>query len=81
MVGTDRSFGLIDQARQKDPQHQTFVADSLSLPLRTASFDSAISIAVIHHFSSDSLRVQAISEIHRILKTGGKMLIYVWAFE
>ena len=81
MVGTDRSFNLIAQARQKDEHHQTFGADSLKLPLRSASFDSAISIAVIHHFSTDSLRIQAISEIHRIIKVGGKMLIYVWAYE
>jgi len=40
-----------------------------------------ISIAVVHHFSTDSLRVQAISEMHRIVKVGGQILIYVWAYE
>ena len=40
-----------------------------------------ISIAVIHHFSTDSLRIQAIEEIYRILRIGGKALIYVWAYE
>lgn len=81
MVGTDRSFNLIGCARERLPQSQTFVADSLSLPLRSASFDSAISIAVVHHFSTDSLRIQALSEIARILKVGGRMLVYVWAYE
>jgi len=40
-----------------------------------------ISIAVIHHFSTRTLRLAAISEFHRILKLGGRVLIYVWAYE
>jgi len=57
------------------------VADSLKLPLRSGHFDAVISIAVVHHFSTVSLRVQAISEMLRILKPGGTLLIYVWAYE
>ena len=81
MIGTDRSFNLIGCARERDQKFQTFVADSLALPLRSNVFDNVISIAVVHHFSSDSLRVQALSEMHRILKIGGVMLVYVWAYE
>jgi alkylated DNA repair protein alkB family protein 8 len=44
-------------------------------------FDSVISIAVVHHFSTKTLRVAAINEMHRILKLGGRLLIYVWAYE
>ena len=44
-------------------------------------FDSVISIAVIHHFSTDQLRIQAIEELKRVTKVGGRILIYVWAFE
>ena len=40
-----------------------------------------ISIAVIHHFSTKTLRLAAISEFYRILKVGGRVLIYVWAYE
>ena len=82
MIGTDRSFNLIGCARERSEQRsQTFVADSLSLPLRSNTFDSVISIAVVHHFSTNSLRVQALSEMHRILRQGGIMLVYVWAYE
>ena len=58
-----------------------FVADSLKLPARSESFDAAISIAVIHHFSNELLRIQALREIFRIVKKGGKILVYVWAME
>lgn len=57
MIGTDRSFNLIGCAREINKQFQTFVADSLQLPMRPSSVDSIISIAVVHHFSTDSLRI------------------------
>lgn len=81
MIGTDRSFNLIGCAREINKQFQTFVADSLLLPMRSLSVDSIISIAVVHHFSTDSLRIQALREMHRILKIGGKMLVLVWSYE
>ena len=40
-----------------------------------------MSIAVIHHFSSPERRLNAIKELFRIAKTGGKILIFVWALE
>ena len=79
MIGT--SFNLIGCARERSQSFQTFVADSLLLPMRDSSVDSIISIAVVHHFSTDTLRVQALSEMHRILRVGGKMLVLVWAYE
>ena len=80
-IGTDRSFNLTAIASERNPGSQTFVCNSLSLPLRSNVFDSVISIAVIHHFSTKVLRIKAIKELQRICKVGGKILIYVWAFE
>lgn len=57
MIGTDRSFNLIGCARDRDDKFQTFVADSLHLPIRSNSVDGVISIAVVHHFSTEMLRV------------------------
>ena len=45
------------------------------------SQDYAISIAVIHHFSSAERRREAVAEILRILKKNGTALIFVWAME
>lgn len=56
-IGMDRSSNLIDLARLKDISYQTYVADSLNLPMRSNAFDRVISIAVIHHLSTDSLRI------------------------
>lgn len=49
-IGCDRSSALVQIC--EDRSFQAFVSDALSLPLRSASFDACISIAVIHHFST-----------------------------
>mmetsp|Transcript_18396 Transcript_18396/g.27546 ORF Transcript_18396/g.27546 Transcript_18396/m.27546 type:complete len:552 (-) Transcript_18396:7-1662(-) len=51
------------------------------LPFRSASFDLALNIAVLHHISSRSRREQVVKETMRMLRIGGKALFYVWAFE
>ena len=81
MFGTDRSGNLLSIAKEKNINSQFFVADSLKLPVKTESFDAAISIAVIHHFSNELLRIQALKEMFRIVKKGGNILVYVWAME
>ena len=79
--GTDRSGNLLSIAKEKNINSQCFIADSLKLPIRSEFFDAVISIAVIHHFSNELLRIQALKEIFRVTKIGGKILIYVWAME
>ena len=80
-IGTDRCYNLINIAKEKNPKSDTFVSDSLKLPFRDNCLDHAISIAVIHHFSNDLMRIRAIKEITRIVKPKGTFLIYVWSLE
>ncbi|KFV73056.1 Alkylated DNA repair protein alkB 8, partial [Dryobates pubescens] len=79
MVGCDRSKNLVDICGEK--HFQAFVCDALSVPIRSASCDACISIAVIHHFSTAERRLAAIRELVRLLRPGGAALIYVWAME
>ncbi|KAF6720889.1 Alkylated DNA repair alkB-like protein 8 [Oryzias melastigma] len=78
-VGCDRSTALVQICAARG--YQAFVSDALSVPLRAASCDACISIAVIHHFSTAERRLAAVTELVRLLKPGGQALIYVWAFE
>ncbi|XP_031716374.1 alkylated DNA repair protein alkB homolog 8 [Anarrhichthys ocellatus] len=78
-VGCDRSSALVHICAERG--FQAFVSDALSVPLRTASCDACISIAVIHHFSTQERRLASVRELVRLLKPGGRALIYVWAFE
>ncbi|KAG2201821.1 hypothetical protein INT47_004378 [Mucor saturninus] len=79
ILGSDRSSNLIKIVH--DRGFEGMVADGLNLPYRDNSFDFAISIAVIHHFASPERRLQAIKDLFKIVKSGGKVLVFVWALE
>ncbi|KAF4008844.1 hypothetical protein G4228_000662 [Cervus hanglu yarkandensis] len=78
-IGCDHSQNLVDICRER--QYQAFVCDALAVPIRSGSCDACISIAVIHHFATAERRVAALQELVRLLRPGGKALIYVWAME
>ncbi|KAF9926557.1 Alkylated DNA repair protein alkB 8 [Modicella reniformis] len=79
MVGSDRSSNLVGICSERG--HEAMVCDGLALPYRPELFDFAISIAVIHHFTSPERRLAAIEEILRVVRPGAKVLIFVWALE
>ncbi|CAL8336036.1 unnamed protein product [Boreogadus saida] len=78
-LGCDRSSALVHICAERG--FQAFVSDALNVPMLTASCDACISIAVIHHFSTPERRLAAVRELMRLLKPGGRALIYVWALE
>ena len=57
------------------------IANNIALPIKTNSMDVVLSIAVIHHLSTSLGRLNAVKELVRVLKPGGKLLIQVWALE
>ncbi len=54
------------------------VADAISLPYRSNSFDWAIAIAVYHNIRGEKERREALSELKRVLKPQGEAFITVW---
>ncbi|XP_064609340.1 uncharacterized protein LOC135473420 [Liolophura sinensis] len=78
-LGSDLCEGLVNIANQRG--YNAMVSDNLKLPYRDGVFDAAISIAVIHHFATVDRRIQALRELARIIRPGGKIMICVWAFE
>ena len=87
------SASLVSIASTNQPNSTALVADSLLLPHPSHSFDFAISIAVVHHFSTRERRVEAVKTMLNVLRRDpqeasdrgrggkGKALIYVWALE
>lgn len=57
------------------------VADCMTLPIRTASCDAAICIAVLHHLSTENRRRRCIEELARIVRPGGLINVQAWAME
>lgn len=81
IIGSDRSDGLISCAHDINNDYNVLVADGMNLPHRNDTFDFAISIAVVHHWTTRERRIQAINHIMSKVKVGGELLIYCWALE
>eukprot|EP00042_Codosiga_hollandica_P044927 m.449214 g.449214 ORF g.449214 m.449214 type:complete len:161 (+) comp56900_c0_seq2:958-1440(+) len=79
IVGCDRSKNLVSICASQG--FEVAVCDNMVLPYRSGAFDVALSIAVLHHFSSRARRRHAISEILRIIRVGGQAIVYAWALE
>ena len=54
-------------------------ASGFDLPFAEASFDGAYHLGVIEHFSETEMK-QFLAELHRVIKPGGKLLIF-WPHE
>ncbi len=72
-IGTDISVGMIEKARQLNPNIQFEVADMLDLSYTDSTFGSAVAFYSIVHFTEVELK-KTFSEIKRVLKDGGQFL-------
>lgn len=79
MLGSDRCVNLVEICRRQG--FEVAVADNMALPYRSGLFDAVISIAVLHHFSTAARRLRALTELARLLRPGGKLLVQAWALE
>lgn len=73
--GVDVSDEALEFCRQKGLKAHKGLAESL--PFADESFDVVTALDVIEHLDDD---VAGLKEMHRVLKTGGKTLIFVPAF-
>jgi len=79
IIGLERSQGLANIVAGKGLM--VLRGDALAVPIRSNSIDAVLCVAVIHHFPTEEMRLQAVRESLRVLKPGGLALIYVWAKE
>jgi len=84
VVASDICAPLVRIARDSHGDNgsaSALVADCLCSPFRGGIFDAAISIAVLHHLSTEPRRVQALREAARLLRPSGRLLVYCWSYE
>lgn len=74
--GIDISFPTVVQARDAFPPHtlRPVVADVRAIPFGDGSFDAIYSMGTIEHFDETE---QAVAEIARVLRPGGRAIIGV----
>jgi len=81
-VGLDNSQKLLDIAQSdlkfKVPKQKFIKADISKLPFPDNYFNSIFFIAAFHHIPSQSLRLQALKEIKRVLQPNGILIMANW---
>lgn len=82
VVASDLDPRLVAVAknRTQDSGISFEVADATKLPYKDNSFDAAFEYITIHHISAPNWN-RCIDELHRVLKTNGKLFVYDVAIE
>jgi SAM-dependent methyltransferase len=65
----------LDMLGFDDPERRVMQGSALAIPHPDASFDQVVTIGCLHH-TGDAAR--AVSEVHRVLRPGGRALVMVY---
>lgn len=84
-TGLDISAELIKIAQEKCqqynvPQASFQVGDMRYLPFANGSYDLVFAVSALHHLPHHANRWQALTEIFRVLRPGGLLLMTNWYF-
>ncbi|MBD3311306.1 MAG: methyltransferase domain-containing protein [Candidatus Magasanikbacteria bacterium] len=77
-VGVDQSEKQLENARKKYPSGKFIMAEMRSLPFEDSEFDVIYCIATFHHLPSRVSRLDALREMKRVLKPGGRIIFTNW---
>lgn len=72
LVGLDISAGMLQQAKAKNTKAKLVLGDAMSMPFHKETFGAAYCIQVLHHMFD---KYRFISEVYRILQSGGRFVI------
>ena len=75
VVGMDFSYESVSRARQRYPDLAAVNTDVRRLPLSSDSVDVIVSNSTLDHFSRAGDLQQALTELRRVLRPGGELLI------
>ena len=75
VVGADRNEGMLDVARNIDPDVDWQLAMAEELPFTDASFDAVVSQFGLMFFENQS---KSLGEMWRVLRPGGRLAVAVW---
>jgi SAM-dependent methyltransferase len=75
-VGLDPSRGMLAQLRARRPEIPTVAGSGTALPFPDGTFALVYCIAVLHHVAEQNAVRQTLSEMSRVTRPGGHILIW-----
>lgn len=75
VIGIDPSRRLVERGRQQFPELDLRVLEGDPLPFRAGLFDAVLFLAVLTCIPTDDGQRKMISEIFRVMKPGGHLLV------
>lgn len=76
-IGVDNCNNFINICKSKNLN--VINSNIIDIPLQNDSADAIICIAVLHQLSNEINRIKALTEMKRLVKPGGKILLSVWS--
>lgn len=76
VAGLDSSLGMLKVMVKTTNDGMSVHGNALHLPFRSESFDLVVCVAVLHHIADAEEVADTISEMVRVAKVGGKVLIW-----
>ena len=76
-IGFDNCENFITICREKNLNVK--LSNMMNIESPSNSADAIICIAAFHHLSSEKHRLQSLSELRRLIKPDGKILLSVWS--
>jgi ubiquinone/menaquinone biosynthesis C-methylase UbiE len=76
MSGVDPSEGMLDVLRTRTPEIRVLRATGTDLPFDDDSFEVVLTVAVLHHIANHFDVARTLSEMVRVAKPGGRILVW-----
>jgi len=75
LFGLDYAISMIEHAKKLLPEHKFETGDAANLRYNDQSFDRVLSYSIFHYFPDQSYIIKAITEMIRVTKPDGIILI------
>jgi SAM-dependent methyltransferase len=76
MTGVDPSAGMLDVLRARTHSVRAECASGTALPFEDCRFDLVLTVAVLHHVADPADVRQTLSEMVRVARPGGRILVW-----
>jgi SAM-dependent methyltransferase len=76
VVGVDPSERMLDVMRRRAPTVEAVHGSATDLPFADGEFDLTLSVATMHHIADPGAVRQALREMTRVTRPGGRVLIW-----